>query len=155
MVKVLMVCLGNICRSPMAEGVFQHLINQANLSDHILVDSAGTAGYHAGERAHGGTLKVLQKHHIAYDGRSRQLSRIDFDQYDYILAMDESNYGFILDLKPEHYQGTIKLFLDYATGVSEREVPDPYYTGGFDHVYDLIENASRGLLSSIRQEHGI
>lgn len=152
-IKVLFVCLGNICRSPMAEGVFQDIVNKAGLADKIIVDSAGTAGYHAGERAHSGTLAVLKKHDISYDGRSRQLMLSDFSNFDYILAMDEDNLMNIRSRLPADSTPVIKLFLDYAEGVSEREVPDPYYNGKFDYVYHLVEVAAQGLLKAIRETH--
>jgi protein-tyrosine phosphatase len=138
----------------MAEGVFQDLVNQAGLADKITVDSAGTSNYHVGEAAHSGTLNVLQKHGIEYRGRARQLNRSDFQDFNYILAMDEDNLMDIRARQP--HQGTIstiKLFLDYAEGLTEREVPDPYYNGKFDLVYSLVENGAQGLLKAIREEH--
>lgn len=153
MVKVLFVCLGNICRSPMAEGVFQAMVNTAGLAEHIRVDSAGTSGYHAGERAHSGTLAVLKKHGIDYNGRSRPLTRQDFLEYDYILAMDEDNLMIIHSRQPAASKPIVRLFLDYAEGVTVREVPDPYYTGAFDEVYQLVEAGCRGLLQQICADH--
>lgn len=153
MIRVLFVCLGNICRSPMAEGVFQHLVNEADLSEQILVDSAGTAGYHVGEQAHSGTRRTLQAHKIPYGGRARQLDRHDLKTFDYVLAMDASNLSNIERIKPQDSPSTVKLFLDYASGLDEREVPDPYYTGEFEKVYDMVQNAAQGLLQAIRQEH--
>ena len=155
MVKVLFVCLGNICRSPMAEGVFQNLVNEAGLSDKIMIDSAGTASYHVGERAHSGTRDVLNRHNIPYDGRSRQLARSDFEEFDYILAMDSSNLSNIMSRKPDNSDATIGMFLEYADGVNETDVPDPYYTGGFDHVYDLVQAGAQGLLKTIREDHNL
>lgn len=155
MVRVLMVCAGNICRSPMAEAVFQHMVNQAGLQDKIVVDSAGTGGWHVGECAHSGTLKELAKNNVPYDGRARQFSRTDFNNFDYIMAMDRENLANIRSKQPQDTQAVVSLFLDYADGVDETEVPDPYYQGGFDHVFALVENASRGLLAEIRQEHDL
>ena len=155
MIKVLFVCLGNICRSPMAEGVFQNMVNQEGLGDQIMVDSAGTASYHEGESAHGGTLRTLKKHNINYDGRSRPITRRDFDTFDYILAMDSSNLSHLLSRKPDDSQAIIEKFLDYAENVSETDVPDPYYNNKFDHVYDLILAGSTGLLEAIRTDHNL
>lgn len=155
MVRVLFVCLGNICRSPMAEAVFQHKVNQAGLSDQIVVDSAGTGGWHVGETAHSGTLRELAKNQIPYDGRARQFSRADFENFDYILAMDYENLHHVKSKQPKDSTAVVKLFLEYADGVTEKEVPDPYYVGGFDRVYQLVENASEGLLKAIRAEHGL
>ena len=155
MINVLFVCLGNICRSPMADGVFQNMVNEADLSGKIHVDSAGTAGYHVGETAHRGTLKTLKKHSIPYNGRARQLHHQDFDKFDYILAMDESNLASIRSSLPSNSQATVRLFLDYADGVSTREVPDPYYNGRFDEVYDLVLAGSKGLLEAIRKDHNL
>lgn len=155
MIRVLFVCLGNICRSPMAEGLFQHLVDEAGLSDKILIDSAGTGSWHVGERAHRGTRRELKKHGIDYKGRARQISRSDFDNFDYILAMDQSNLRNIRGMVPENTQAHIGLFMDYAPQAGTREVPDPYYSGGFDRVYALVEMAAEGLLATIREEHNL
>ena len=156
MIKVLFVCLGNICRSPMADGVFQHLVDEAGLSQQIMVDSAGTGSWHVGERAHRGTLAVLKKHGIDYNGRARQLTQRDFSDFDYVLAMDMSNLNNIQRYAGGESDGEIALFLDYANkaGLTDvKVVPDPYYDGRFDHVYDLVEKGSRALLEHIRKAH--
>jgi protein-tyrosine phosphatase len=141
----------------MAEAVFQHMVNEAGLSDQIRVDSAGTGGWHVGESAHRGTLGVLKKYDIPYNGRARQLARQDFSAFDYILAMDKSN---LVDL--QHYatgsDAEIRLFLSYANAagsVMEDEVPDPYYDGRFEYVYDLVRKGSAALLEHIRRENGL
>jgi protein-tyrosine phosphatase len=168
MINVLFVCLGNICRSPMADGVFQHLVQEAGLMRDIAVDSAGTGGYHIGETAHRGTLAILKKHGIPYNGRARQFSGADLNDYDYVLAMDRSNLTGILRYVPDVNPGDapitlddgteIAMFLSYANQagtVDVEEVPDPYYTGGFDYVYDLVRKGSIALLDHIREKHGL
>lgn len=153
-INVLFVCLGNICRSPMAEAVFQDLVNQVGLADKIRVDSVGTGSWHVGEKAHRGTRKVLSQHGISYNGRARQVTRADIDKPDsYIVGMDDSN---IQDLKRRYgSDANYSLLLDYANHTNERAVPDPYYTGNFETVYQLIFDGSQGLLETIRQENGL
>lgn len=158
MIKVLFVCLGNICRSPMADGVFQNLVNEAGLGDEIMVDSAGTASYHVGERAHQGTRDILNKHDIPYDGRARQLAQRDLNDYDYVLAMDASNLRNIRHYVTDNTHAEVRLFLSYANDAHKtnvEEVPDPYYDDRFDYVYDLVTTGSKALLAHIRKEHGL
>jgi protein-tyrosine phosphatase len=152
-VKVTFVCLGNICRSPMADGVFQKMVDEAGLPDKILVDSAGTSSYHIGEVAHKGTRQVLTKHDIVYNGRSRQISTTDNSSNTYLIALDESNLSD-LNRAFGKREKTYRL-LDFASQTTEKNVPDPYYSGGFDYVYELIEDGCAGLLAFIRQEEGI
>ena len=156
MIKVLFVCLGNICRSPMAEAVLRHLVENAGLSGDITVDSAGTAGYHVGELAHRGTLTILQQHDIVFDGRARQLMVDDLRTFDYVLAMDASNLSDIQALAVDHNPAMVALFLQYAYDVGTvdtLDVPDPYYDGRFDWVYQLVYAGSLALLDHIRAEH--
>jgi len=154
-VRVLFVCLGNICRSPMAEGVLRHLVDEAGLSDRIEVDSAGTSSWHIGESAHRGTRNVLRQHGIAYDGRARQITPRDFDQFDYILAMDDANLADLRAMLPNGSQAVVRRFLDFADGITTREVPDPYYDGRFEEVYKLVRQGAEGLLAHIRAEQGL
>ena len=154
-VRVLFVCLGNICRSPMAEAVFQHYVDEADLSDAIQVDSAGTSDWHAGEGAHRGTLQVLRQHGIDYAGRARQISPRDFEQFDYILAMDRSNLADLRRLIPAEARAELRTFMDYAPDAPTRDVPDPYYNGRFEEVYQLVQQGARGLLEHIRREKGL
>lgn len=154
-VRVLFVCLGNICRSPMAEAVFQNLVDEAGLSDEIIIDSAGTGSWHVGERAHRGTLAVLRKHSIEYNGRARQIDRRDFDQFDYILTMDNENLADVRRMIPDSSKAIVARFLDFADDVPVREVPDPYFDGRFDAVYDLVRRGAEGLLAHIRQEKSL
>lgn len=152
-VQVLFVCLGNICRSPMAEAVFQKMVDDAGLSDEILVDSAGTVSSHVGEQAHHGTRRILAQHGISYNGRARQVQQSDMAPHTYIIAMDESNLS---DLR-RRYGPHPRLYrlLDFATQAKERDVPDPYYTGNFDYVYQLVVDGCRGLLETIRHQEGL
>jgi protein-tyrosine phosphatase len=139
----------------MAEAVFQHLVNEAGLSDQITVDSAGTGEWHVGERAHQGTLKVLSQHGIEYNGRARQINHADFDRFDYILAMDHDNLTDLEYIRPDKTQAVIKRFLEFANNPPKRDVPDPYYNGRFEEVYSLVRQGAEGLLAYIRAEKGL
>ena len=152
-VSVLFVCMGNICRSPMAEAVFLHLVRQAGLDDQIEVDSAGTADYHVGRPAHSGTLRVLEKNGIFYNGRARHLTRDDLRQFDYILAMDNDNLDDIQALGET--DATVARLLDFAAEQPKREVPDPYYNGRFEEIYPLVMAGAQGLLARIQKDHNL
>ncbi|QIB67367.1 low molecular weight protein-tyrosine-phosphatase [Kineobactrum salinum] len=153
-VRVLFVCLGNICRSPTAHGVFQALLERERIAHRISVDSCGTAAWHTGKapdprstaaaRTRGYDLSVL---------RARQLQWHDFFEFDYMLAMDSQNLEEIRRQAPLDYAGHIGLLLDFADAGSGRDVPDPYHGGGagFEHVLDLVEAACEGLLREIRR----
>ena len=147
-VRVLFVCLGNICRSPMAEAVFQHLVDEAGLSSQIGVDSAGTGSWHVGEQAHRGTRHVLREKGIAYDGRARQVDWDDLEEETYVIAMDQSNVDQLYRRFGDHPR--LQRLLDFATEHDEENVPDPYYSGNFSYVYELVEDGCRGLLAHIR-----
>ncbi|MEO0565251.1 MAG: low molecular weight protein-tyrosine-phosphatase [Chloroflexota bacterium] len=156
MISVLFVCHGNICRSPMAEAVFQQMVNDAGLGDQIRADSAGTIGYHAGETAHRGTLEVLRKHNIPYDGRSRKIKASDFEAFDYVVTMDDNNLRNLRSMPTAN--ANTRMFLSYANdaGTSTvREVPDPYYDGRFDYVYHLVKTGCEALLAEIRKNHNL
>ncbi len=152
-VHVVFVCLGNICRSPMAEAIFKDMVEKEGLAGEITVDSVGTGSWHVGANAHRGTLQVLRTHGIDFAHRARQIDRSDLENADYLIAMDRSNLDDIRRLGPTHAE--TGLLLDYAPGIRERDVPDPYYTGGFDHVYELVRAGCRGLLDHIREQEGI
>ncbi|MBF0246579.1 MAG: low molecular weight phosphotyrosine protein phosphatase [Alphaproteobacteria bacterium] len=154
MVKVLFVCLGNICRSPTAEGVFRDLVRREGLEGRIAVDSAGTAAYHVGEAPDPRAQQAARKRGIDIGGlRGRQAKAVDFERFDYVLAMDRSNHRDLLRICPTGQERKLSLFLDFAPGQGARDVPDPYYEGGFDGVYDMIEEAAKGLLADIRAKH--
>ena len=150
--SILMVCLGNICRSPLAEGIMRDLIEQQGLSDEYTVDSCGTSGYHVGDRPHRGSIEIADSHGIDLrNQRSRQVHPRDFRAFDWIVAMDTTNRNTLRHLDDRNEaEGRIVLLLDYAQGDGPRDVPDPYYVGGFDVVYDLIHDGCRGLLSHIQ-----
>lgn len=152
MVKVLFVCMGNICRSPTAEGVFRHLVKQAKAGDFITIDSAGTHAYHVGEPPDTRSLSTAQSRQIDMSKqRARRVNVNDFEEFDHILAMDKSNQQQLMDMCPAHLKHKIELFMNYANEFEETEVPDPYYGGarGFDHVFDLVEDASKGLINKL------
>ena len=153
-VQVLFVCLGNICRSPMAEAVFQKLIDENGLSEQVLVDSAGTSAYHIGERAHPGTRRVLARSGIPYDGRARQIGAADVSGTStYLIAMDGDNVD---DLRRRFGDlPNLHRLLEFAGQTSVRDVPDPYYSDNFDYVYRLIDDGCRGLLATIRANEGL
>jgi len=156
MVKVLFVCLGNICRSPTAEGVFRHMIKHKGLTAEVRTDSAGTSGWHIDEAPDQRAQSAARKRgYDLSDLRGRQAKGKDFIAFDYVIAMDRSNYVNLQSICPDGYEDRLHLFLDFATQASETEVPDPYYGGddGFGHVLDLIEDASRGLIADIQTQY--
>ncbi len=155
MVKILFVCMGNICRSPTAEGVFRYMVEQLNVEDEILIDSAGTHAYHVGNQPDQRAQEAALKRNIDLSGqRARRVSADDFAEFDYVIAMDESNKYDLLSICPSGYEDRVHLFLDFAN-CNESEVPDPYYGQGrgFEIVLNLVEDASGGLLKHIRENN--
>ena len=152
MTSVLFVCMGNICRSPTAEGVFRKVVEDAGMADTIRIDSAGTHAYHTGEppdrRAQ---AAALSRGYALSDIRARRVADEDFVEFEYIVAMDEDNLLNLRDRAVEDASSSLLLFLEFSES-RESEVPDPYYGGasGFERVLDLVEEASRGLLEHIR-----
>jgi protein-tyrosine phosphatase len=156
MKRILFVCLGNICRSPSAEGVMNYLIENAGLRDKIYCDSAGTSGFHQGEKADPRSRKFAQKRGIELNSLSRAFKDPqDFDDFDYIIVMDNQNLKNIKSLdQNSKYKKKIFKMTDFCSIRKESEVPDPYYSGehGFDLVLDILEDSCEGLMKSILKE---
>lgn len=158
MIKVLFVCTGNICRSPTAEGIFRKYVESENLTEHIDIDSAGLIDHHEGDGA-----DLRSQHHALKRGFdlskiiSRPLTREDFKEFDYLIAMDRSHLNAMNELCPENLKSTkvIKLMLDYSTQLKGKDVPDPYRKGeeGFELVLDMLEDSCKELLSDIKKNH--
>jgi len=157
--RLCFVCLGNICRSPTAEGVMLKLIDGEGLRDHVVVDSAGTAAYHAGERADPRSRAAAKRRDIDLPSIARQFRAIDFDDFDYVLAMDADNYENLREVAPS--DGALEKLVMFRSFDPHSEpdagVPDPYYggDGGFDVVLDICEAACLGLLDHLRKQHGV
>ena len=154
--SVLFVCLGNICRSPTAHGVFAKLVEERGYGRLITVDSAGTGDWHLDHAPDRRTTQVAaSKGYDLSQLRARLVTSADFDQFDYIIAMDRANLKDLQEMQPQHYIGHLSLFLDFSEQRSLHEVPDPYYggKGGFELVFGLVEEASLGLLQHIELSH--
>lgn len=157
MVKVLFVCLGNICRSPTAEGVFRKLVEENSLGHGIHVDSAGTHAYHIGQPPDHRAQQAAARRGIDLSMlRGRQATTADLAEFDYVLVMDRDNYHDLISIAEQTKPG-VRLFLHFAENYDEDEVPDPYYGGphGFERVLDMIQDASEGLLADIRRRYSL
>jgi len=155
--RVLLVCMGNICRSPTAEGVLRHYIRINNLGDKVEVDSAGTHGYHVGEAPDSRTQRAAAvRGYNLSQLRARKVAHQDLDYFDLILAMDKANLDNLQRMAMPEQLEKIRLFMDYARNFDDDEVPDPYYGlgHGFDLVLDMVEDASQGLVDEIREKLG-
>jgi protein-tyrosine phosphatase len=153
--KVMFVCLGNICRSPTAHGVFQRMVEQAGLTNSIYIESSGTGGWHVGKAPDPRTLSAASRRGYDFSAlRAQQVTKQDFYRFDYILAMDNVNLEDLRRMAPADFSGHLGLFLDFGNHQDYREVPDPYYGGGdgFTLVLDLVESAAEGLLTQLQQE---
>jgi protein-tyrosine phosphatase len=152
--RVLFVCMGNICRSPMAEGVFRHAVSQSGLQDVVRVDSAGTHAFHAGEAPdRRAQATAVRRGYDISDLRARQVLDVDFEQFDLILAMDWDNLSLLQQLAPKRTHHKLQLLMRYASEHESATIPDPYYGAqlGFDQALDFIEDACAGLLEVARR----
>ncbi len=156
MVKVLFVCMGNICRSPTAHGVFRALVEREGLAHVVEIDSAGTHAYHVGSSPDKRAQATARSRGVDLsDLVARRVAEEDFATFDLVLAMDQDNFIALSEICPDAHLDKIHLFMDFAPGMRTREVPDPYYGGasGFERVFDLVEAASEGLIEEIRRRH--
>ncbi|MCP8617908.1 low molecular weight protein-tyrosine-phosphatase [Salirhabdus salicampi] len=156
MIKVLFVCLGNICRSPMAEAMFREMVKENDLQGKITVDSAGIGHWHQGQPPHVGTQNILKDHVISTKGMTaRQVKYEDWDEFDYIVAMDEQNMQDLTGIRKEFNNVRIQRLMDYVPNATKENVPDPYYTGNFQEVYDLVKAGCEHLLQQIKEDYNL
>jgi protein-tyrosine phosphatase len=155
-VNVLMVCMGNICRSPLAQGLFERRVEEAGLTHQIATDSAGTHAYHVGNPPDPRSQQTALRHGIDLSSqRARKVAVSDFEKFDYVMAMDNDNHALLYAQCPEEHRHKLRLFLEFAPQLAETEVPDPYYGGdsGFEDVYRLLDVAVEGLMADIKTRH--
>jgi protein-tyrosine phosphatase len=159
MIRLCFVCLGNICRSPTAEGVMAHLVAQAGLGEHFQIESAGTAGYHVGEPPDRRTVATAHTHGVTLPSRAQQWKSTDFARFDLVLAMDTDNRADLLRSAPDdEARDRVLLLRDFEPGAGpDASVPDPYYgeQAGFEEVFQICQAACAGLLSVLRKQHGL
>jgi protein-tyrosine phosphatase len=158
--RLLFVCLGNICRSPTAEGVMRHLVREAGLEDEVVIDSAGTGSWHVGSAPDRRSTAVAALRGITLEGRARQVTLADFERFDLLVAMDAANRRDLQDLAPDPEARAkvvaLREFDPAAAAAGDLDVPDPYFGGddGFQHVLDVVDRACRGLLDHVRERAG-
>ena len=159
MVRICFVCLGNICRSPTAEAVMRHLVEEAGLDDRIAIESAGTGDWHVGGARDRRSRAVGAARGIPLEGEAQQFTRSDFERFDHVLAMDRANRDELLRLaRDDRDRAKVRLLRSFEPGAPpDAEVPDPYYGGprGFEEVFDICERACRGLLAHLKRDHGV
>jgi len=156
MIKVLFVCLGNICRSPMAEAVFRDLVKKEGLDKIISIDSAGTGNWHVGEPPHEGTRNILTANEILHEGQTaRQIKTKDLTEFDYIIGMDAENIGNMHKMAGQSETGMIARLMDFVPDNEFEDVPDPYFTGNFQEVYELVTAGCERLLVEIKNRESL
>lgn len=152
--KICFVCLGNICRSPTAEGIFQHLVNERGLEDYFEIDSAGTSAYHIGESANSKSQRTANNHGITLHSKARQFQASDLDHYDLILAMDDANLRNVKRMANGNHEDKIGRMRDFDPNPGDGEVPDPYYGGqqGFENVFQIVKRSCEHLLNELEPQ---
>lgn len=158
MIKVLFVCLGNICRSPLAQGIMEKKIREAGLEKEIEIDSCGTSQYHIGEQPDNRTLRNARQHGLTIDHAARQFSATDFEAFDYIVFMDQSNFEAVRDLdEDKSFSDKLYLMRDFDTDEKGADVPDPFFGGeeGFQHVYEILERSVAAFLNHLAKDHNL
>ena len=154
-IQICFVCLGNICRSPTAEGIMHSLLMEHGLESQVTVDSAGTGAWHIGEPADSRSRDCAKRQGVTLTSSARQVTRDDFDRFDLLLAMDRENYADLIDLAPSAHRSKVRLFLSFQPEADRKDVPDPYFggPGGFDNVYEICVTGCLGLLSYLRDHY--
>ncbi|SHN28131.1 low molecular weight protein-tyrosine-phosphatase [Gracilibacillus kekensis] len=156
MINVLFICLGNICRSPMAEAVFRQIIKEKGLEDRFVIDSAGIGDWHIGNPPHQGTRKKLDEMKISYQGqKARQIIKNDLEEFDYVIAMDQQNMDDLQQFNFEAAKVTVKKLMDFIDQPIEQNVPDPYFTKNFDYTFELVQEGCEHLFEYIKKEHDL
>ncbi|MDX8046894.1 low molecular weight protein-tyrosine-phosphatase [Gracilibacillus sp. S3-1-1] len=154
MINVLFICLGNICRSPMAEAVFRHLVKEKGLENQFVIDSAGMGDWHIGNPPHQGTRAKLDEMNISYEGQqARKMKEEDLDTFQYIVAMDQQNMDDLGQFSYQSKDVTVKKLMDFVEQPKEQNVPDPYFTKNFEYTYELVTEGCEQLLAHIIQEN--
>ncbi|MCC7539621.1 MAG: low molecular weight phosphotyrosine protein phosphatase [Deltaproteobacteria bacterium] len=155
-IRVCFVCTGNICRSPTAGAIFRHLVTSRGIEHRFTVESAGMHGWHVGELAHPPTRAEAESRGVPITSRARQWKRDDFHRYDYVVGMDRGHVEALLRMAPsEEARAKVHLFRDFDPASRGRDVPDPYYEGGYDHVFDVCDAAARAMLDELLERHSI
>ncbi|WP_058306068.1 low molecular weight protein-tyrosine-phosphatase [Gracilibacillus massiliensis] len=156
MIKVLFICLGNICRSPMAEAVFRQIVKEKGLEDTFEIDSAGIGDWHIGKSPHQGTRKKLDEMQISYQGqKARQIIANDLEEFDYVIAMDQQNMDDLQQFNFESKKVTVRKLMDFIDQPKEQNVPDPYFTKNFDYTFELVQEGCAHLFEYIEKEHNL